>query len=816
MPLKPEDELKGRYKIIKVIGKGGMGSVYLAEDWLYKEKCAVKEMLNNFTDEVEKEGAIKRFKNEAQILVKIKHKNIPGIIDYFIENNCYYLVMKYIEGKNLQELIDENRDSKFSANQIIDLGVQICEVLIYLHNHKPDPIVFRDIKPTNIIIETGGNIMLVDFGIAKVLQPKKAGTITGTPGFASPEQYQGLAYPVSDIYSLGATLHYLYTGRDPYREAPFSFPDIFSENHSDLGRTIMKALSMKMEDRYESALDMKNALLYCRKTEIKLAHPEFILPSEDSSGATGKEIAPPVVPEMTGGENVNEKSEVFPPEFVSTVSREDERKEVKDSPGEKPHTPAPTEAVLRSSGRYKKKKGFVKFIRGLLYFSILAIILAGGGFYLNDYLRERKADILLDEAREFFKDEDYKEAIEKYGDVLDILPDSIEAHRGLAQVYTEKEEYEYARLSLERAFDIDREDEETILAMAQLFWEKEDIFNAQIWYKKVLVINKDNPEAINGLGDTYFAEKDYTSAIVQYKRLLDIDPDSVPVRLKVATAYKKDKDYENAMKWYSLALKLKDNTPEARLGMSDIYIMGKKYDDAIVQYKKILDYDSRHTEATASIGDVYRKKKEYDKAMNWYDKALDIDGEYVKAKRGKAEIYISRKEDPDRTLKLLKEILKQEPDEPLNHNTMGRYYVLKKEYDLAIKSYKKAIDLDPDIAVIHFNLGLVYAHMENYDKAVEAYDKAIDLEPSDSYFHYNLGRAYDKEEKFEDALKEYNISIKLDPDYAPPYYDLGKIYLGMKKFKEALVCFNKVVELEPDSNLAKEAEKGIKIAQYYI
>ena len=791
MPLKPGDELKGRYKIISVIGRGGMGSVYLSEDWLYKDKCAIKEMSNNFTEEEEREGAIKRFKNEAQILVKIQHKNIPGIIDYFIENNSYYLVMKYVEGENLQEIMDKSKEKKFPANRIIDLGVQICDVLTYLHSHKPDPIVFRDIKPTNIMIEPGGNIMLVDFGIAKVLQPKKAGTITGTPGFASPEQYQGLAYPVSDIYSLGATLHYLYTGRDPYREAPFSFPDISVKGNADLGKAIMKALAMKMEDRYETAKEMRDALLFCRKTEIKLSSPEFI-------------------PEIESGEKPENKNA----SVEGKTSPEDKKEESEDE-ALTSEPKVPTEAFLKSPEEVRKKRSIAKFFRGLFSFLVILILLGVAFFVLKDYLKTRKIDAFLDEAREFLKDEDYKNAIEKYREALELEPELLEAHRGLGKAYTEGEEYDYAKLSLERAFEIDREDEETILAMANFYLKKEDIFNAQIWYKKVLVINEDNLEAINGLGDTYYGEKEYLQAISEYKKLLALEPDSIPVRLKIASAYKEDEDYENAMKWYTLALEVKDNTPEARFGIADIYILGNKYDDAIVQYKKVLKYDSRNVEAKEGIGDVYKKKKDYDRAIKWYDEALDIDGNSIKANRGKADIYISRKEKLDEALEKLELVMKLDPDNALNYNSMGRYYVSQKEYDKAIDSYEKAIDLDEERAVIHFNLGLVYAYKEDYDRAIESYEKAIELEPADPYFHYNLGRAYYKKERFEDAVKEYNIAIKIKPDYAPPYYDLGKIYLSMKKFQEAIVYFKKVIELDPDSDLAKEAEKGIKFAQYY-
>ncbi|HPZ10548.1 MAG TPA: tetratricopeptide repeat protein, partial [Candidatus Eremiobacteraeota bacterium] len=584
MPLSRGDEIKGRYKIIDILGKGGMGSVYLAEDWLHKEKCAIKEMLDNFSSDEERKDAIKRFQNEAQILVNIKHKNIPRIIDYFVENNCYYLVMKYIEGKNLQEIIMERKDGKFTEGEVIDLGVKLCDVLSYLHEQKPDPIVFRDIKPANIMFENNGNIMLIDFGIAKILQPRKAGTITGTPGFASPEQYQGFAYPVSDIYSLGATLYYLLSGRNPENSTPFNFPPL-EHCVSDVEKVIMKAISMKIEERFQNVLDMKRALIYSRKTEIKM------------------------ITEMR--EKVTPEEKVAPEEKVISEEKLEELFLVSE------HVTGQSTEILRST-KSLSKKPLNKYIKLCFYITGLIILFICLYSLVNDYYRDRKIDHLCKEAEEFLKKDDYKNAIDRYEEVKKLKSDSIEAFRGAGKVYLKKGEYEHARLSLERAIDIDKDDEESYLTMAKVFWEQKDIFNAEIWYKKVLVINEDNIEAINGLGDCYFARKDYENAIAKYKKLLERDPQNIPLRMKIGYVYKEKKDYTNAIKWFTLALKVKDTFTEARLEIADIYIIVKKYDNAIEEYKKILKYKPQDVEAMSGIGECYKIQQNYDNAMKWF------------------------------------------------------------------------------------------------------------------------------------------------------------------------------------------------------
>ena len=787
MSLSVGDELKGRYKIKGTLGKGGMGSVYLAEDWLHKRDCAVKEMLDNFSDDQERQEAIRRFQNEAHILVTLEHKNIPRIIDYFIEKNCYYLVMDYVKGKNLMELMSEK--GRYSEEDVIDLGVQICNLLMYLHEHKPDPIVFRDIKPSNIMIDPQENIMLVDFGLAKILQPKKTGTITGTPGFASPEQYQGLAYPVSDIYSLGVTLYYLMTDRDPQENVPFNFPPI-SQNPSDLEKVIMKAISMKTEDRYQSAADMKKALLLCRKTEMKMFPP---VKSEDSV----KEIPPAKkeIPPSKSEESVRE-----------TLTIDELAKDFKPADGHTEFTLSPVK---------KGKNVSQKIMNISFYFIILSVIIAIIYFTGNSYYRDRKADILCDEARELYKKEDYNGAIKKYQEVINLRGDSLKAHRGLGEVYLKQKEYDKAKLSFERAMDIDKEDELSHLDMARLFLAKKDVFNAQIWYKKVLVINEDNPEAINGLGDSYFILKNYKEAIDKYEKLLELEPNSVPVRVKIGLTYKKKKDYTNAMKWFTLALKVQDDYHQARLEMADVYITGRKYDKAIEEYKKILEDNPNNIDATNGIGECYKRKEDYDRALKWFKKSLELDKNSIEGLRGKSDIYIIKNIKLDEVRANINKAIKLDPNDPLNYYTKANYYVVKKDFSSAIENYKKSIKLDPDIYYVHYNLGRVYAYQDHYDDAIKEYKKSIDIDPLDPYVHYNLGRAYYKKDNMEAAVKEYLISIKLKSDYVEPYYGLGLIYLKAGKFKDAAGYFKKVIDIDPDCELAEQSRKGLAIIQFY-
>ncbi|MHB8193608.1 MAG: outer membrane protein assembly factor BamB family protein [Bellilinea sp.] len=255
-----------------VIGVGGMGSVYRARDMHFPnvvKLVAVKEMINQGRDPIIKQTIIQNFEREANILVTLNHFSIPKIFDYFSLEERSYLVLEYVHGKDLEAVLSETT-GMLGEDQVIGWAIEICDVLEYLHGHKPEPIIFRDLKPSNIMINHQGHVVLVDFGIAKTFQTGQKGTMIGTEGYSPPEQYRGDATMRADIYSLGATLHHLLTRRDPRLEPPFSFDErpvrnLNPEVSVELEAVLQTALQYNPEERFPSAADMKKALLAAAK-----------------------------------------------------------------------------------------------------------------------------------------------------------------------------------------------------------------------------------------------------------------------------------------------------------------------------------------------------------------------------------------------------------------------------------------------------------------------------------------------------------------------------------------------------------------------
>jgi len=274
--LKANTILMSRYKILGVLGGGGQGAVYQCRDLNFpdaKRLVAIKE-LHYPGDQSVRASTLTAFRREANILATLSHPAIPKIFDFFDQNNRAYLVMEYINGSDLELLMNKTKD--LPVDKIIEWAIDLCDVLHYLHSHQPEPIIFRDIKPSNIMIDSLGRVRLIDFGIAKVFVSGTKHTMIGTEGYSAPEQYRGDVTPLSDIYSLGATFHHILSRKDPRLEPPFSFNErpikTFNPNVTDaLADIISRALTMDPKDRFQSCMEMKQALEQLRFAPARMS-----------------------------------------------------------------------------------------------------------------------------------------------------------------------------------------------------------------------------------------------------------------------------------------------------------------------------------------------------------------------------------------------------------------------------------------------------------------------------------------------------------------------------------------------------------------
>ncbi len=273
--LKPLSEgtlLNSRYKIVRKIGGGGMGAVYLALDQnLGGVERAVKEMVQSSIEEEQQNKAVDDFKRESTILSSLDHPSIPTIYDYFFDHveGRFYLVMKYIAGGDIAGRLRSTPGGRIDETTVTEWAIQVADVLAYLHN-LPTTVVYRDLKPSNIMLDgSTGKVMLIDFGIARSInQEQKGVTAVGTMGYAPPELFSGQVEPRSDIYSLGSTMFHLLTGADPQNNPLLIFdfqknprPRQINPQLSDqMERILMRSVEYSADSRFSSAMAMRATL----------------------------------------------------------------------------------------------------------------------------------------------------------------------------------------------------------------------------------------------------------------------------------------------------------------------------------------------------------------------------------------------------------------------------------------------------------------------------------------------------------------------------------------------------------------------------
>lgn len=280
--LAPDTLIQNRYRVVSCIGQGGMGAVYAATDTHLHKAVALKQLL------IAGPQAVKAFQREALLLARLTHPDLPRVIDYFSHAGGYFLVMEFVPGPDLAEML-EQRGTPFPVAQVLEWAGQMLDLLEYLHTQKP-PVLHRDIKPHNIKLTPDGCVMLLDFGLAKELstlatpatRSKSSSIIAYTPQYAPLELIQRTGIdPRSDLYSLAATLHTLLTGEPPVdamsRAAAIinGNPDPQQPPHTrnpqiptSVSEVIMQALAMRADERPASATTLRSAL-HATQQQIK-------------------------------------------------------------------------------------------------------------------------------------------------------------------------------------------------------------------------------------------------------------------------------------------------------------------------------------------------------------------------------------------------------------------------------------------------------------------------------------------------------------------------------------------------------------------
>ena len=559
--------LENRYEIKRLIKSGGMGAVYEALDHKFKKiPCAVKEMLELSTDTDNRQYFIDRFMEEAQMLHTLKHPNLPTVKDYFVSGGRYYLVMEYVKGNDLDTVMRQYGTEGVPEESVIEWTKEILDVLYYLHSQDP-PIVYRDLKPGNVMIRASDNkIMLIDFGIARSINPESDTTKTGigTPAFAPKELLLGKPEIRSDIYCLGATMHCLLTGIVPV--IPGDFSPVRSHKprvSQELDDIVMCALSVNASDRYQSAAHMKNAL-----DNIGKDVSEPTVPYKVSQSDTVPYEATPV------------KSVSLPePDHLKTIKKEEI-----------------SHYNTVSSGTYKvpeKKKEGNKFLIPAVI-AIVLVFLVGGVLAKNHYNNPARYLAIGDKD---FGDKQYRTAKEAYEKVLKLDEKNIKALFALADI----------------AFDSNKNP----LSIS-------DPNSAIDYYKKAVecaVLTKDKKKASEKLLELYMDKKDYNSSKEILDKLAENKDIKVEEYIETGNYFLKAEKWELASECFSQVLKKKPENSDALKSLSRAFMKIGDYGKALEQNKKLMSLNKSDKSATIDCAICYYNLGNYKSAIDSFKKA---------------------------------------------------------------------------------------------------------------------------------------------------------------------------------------------------
>jgi len=294
------------YFLVRVIKTGGQAMIFEALDDNSHRTYAIKEIALPLDPDQALE-AFQRCAVEARLLATLAHPGIPHFYSCIIENGRVYIIMDMVRGTDLEDVLRQR--GQMSEREVLSIASQVCDILYYLH-HQANAVVFRDVKPSNIMFDNDGFVTMIDFGIARFTNSQR-GIVMGTPGYAPPEQYRGDISVASDIYALGATMHHLLTGRDPRGQKPFSFPPVrdLAPHVSQLtADVVQRALQLNPNDRFLSALDMRAAI----RAVIRSEDTNILPIIRDTSPIPTRAIINP-----TSGPNITHT--LVEPQYITSV-----------------------------------------------------------------------------------------------------------------------------------------------------------------------------------------------------------------------------------------------------------------------------------------------------------------------------------------------------------------------------------------------------------------------------------------------------------------------------------------------------------------
>ncbi|MFH1230623.1 MAG: tetratricopeptide repeat protein [Planctomycetota bacterium] len=802
----------GKYILEKKLGQGGMGVVYLVSDPALQRQVALKIML------LEDKEMIERFTREAQAMAKLKHPNIIQVYEVGNLNKHHYFTMEYIKGASLEELIKDKKN-KLSLKQVAEIIRDTASALDYAHKQG---IIHRDIKPANIVIDSNRHPYLMDFGLAKELTGldrslTMSGSIMGTPEYMSPEQAMGDKKKIdsrSDIFSLGSTLYHCLTGLPPFRgkelyqilnqvvnKDPIPPSRLINRLPKDLETICLKCIDKEKTRRYQTSKALAEDINRYLKGESISAKPTGLITKILKKAGKNKLASFSIVGTaviLTGliiglsvsSANKKQKIEEFSKEAYAEFNKEKYNETVAFC--NKLLALSPEDEEIKSLLR---KSQYVIKEREDKTRAENEAEKANADKLQKDKEKRDRAKGILDRinAGNLPPDDRIKAAEE----ALKIDPDYGDAYQVMGYAYKDKNDYD-------KAYDYFSKAIKKTPTLAYSYYERAMI-TAYKWnkpeeaipdFEKVLQYDPKSHIGYFAKGTIKYYQEDYDSAITDYTEAIKLKPKYVESYNNRGIAYKDKGELDKAIADYNEAIRLDPKYADAYCNRGSVYKDKGELDKAISDFNEAINLDPKYAGAYSNRGNAYNLKGELDKAIADYTEAITLDPKFAMAYYNRGNVYFAKGE-LEKAIADYNEAIRLDPKSAAGYCNRGYAYAQKGELDKAIADYNEAITLDPKYAIAYGNRGTAYAQKGELDKAIADFNEAITLDPKYAMAYGDRGTAYKLKGELDKAIVDYNKAITLNQKYAEAYSNRGSAYSKKGELDKAIADYNEAIRLNP-------------------
>ncbi|MEK7310327.1 MAG: tetratricopeptide repeat protein [Planctomycetota bacterium] len=841
----------GHYSLERKLGQGGMGVVYLARDTTLNRLVALKIMLLQDAESVE------RFLREARAAAKLKHPNIIQVYEIGTQGKHHYFTMDYIAGVGLDELVqDKNKQPKQMAEIVRDIAL----ALDYAHSQG---IIHRDIKPSNILIDSHNKPYLTDFGLAKEVAGLErsltlTGTIIGTPDYMSPEQARGEKNKLdgrSDIFSLGATFYYSFTGYAPFKgnelyevmnnvinKEPITPLKLVPNLHRDLETICLKCLEKEPDRRYQTAQGLADDLNSFLAGEAISARPAAFMTRVIKKVKKHKAVTVTIAGAMilvvatvliltiffTSSKQIRTRAEVILSRIrmggVSadrkiTIAREALKID-----------PAFAEAWEELGGAYYDKKEYLKAVE--CYSKAIELAPAQASAYykrginlerlkneeaLSDY--QKVVELAPDSSIGYyckgsidFRKRNFESALRNYNKAIELNTDDPFVYNGRAMVYLHNGRTDLALADWNRAIELAPDSAVAYYSRGIFYGMRKEFNKAIADFSKVIELDLKNTSAYVGRGNAYREKKQYEQSFADYTKAIELASELNPsdissIYVDRGNTFKMTGELIKALADYSKAIELDPKNPDAFHSRGDTYILAYgNYGQAITDLTRAIKLNPDDPSLYFCRGEAFRGKREIESAINDYTKAIELardraseldPRDAVEAYNRRAALYLHSAK-PKPALADWAKAIKLKPDNEEAYSSRGDYYFLIKEFDNAIADFTKIVELKPKDASGYRRRADAHCYLKEFESAIKDFNSAIELNYKTATVYVDRGWAYYETGNSDQAMSDFTQAMELDPKNAVAYNNRGMVYFEKKEINLAIADFTKAIEIKSD------------------